>query len=237
MTPEPTPEQRATEKAEELSRFESEGGSTAHPIETRDEFRNHGLEPWDDDHRGRILILYATQERCTRTIADALALRLRSHGFAVEIGDACAGTMPPPEDYDAVILGVPMTFGRASAAIANYVEQNRAGLSEVPSALFAVSKAGTIREHDPGGFLQQFPRSVRWQPALAAAFASGERVPPEGVMMRLVSWMRHPSASHESAGLRTSHTDIQSFADAIATELARAAVTAERSESHPGSCP
>lgn len=238
MTPEPTKEQLATERAEELSRFESEGGATEHVVEQRDESRNRGLQPREADHRGRILIIYATQERHTRAIADALAHRLRSHGFAVEIGDACTGTMPPPQDYDVVILGLPMTFGRESARIATYVAQNRAGLSDMPSALFTVSKSGTIRDRDPGGFLQQFLRAVGWQPHLAAAFAGGEPFPREGVMLRLATWMGSPRASHEGAALRTNWTDVRCFADTIATDLANAAVTAERSEPHlVGSCP
>lgn len=229
MTPQPTNEQLAAEKADDLSRFESEGGSTER-VEHRDESR--GLQTREDDQRGRILIIHATQERHTCAIADALALRLRGHGFAVEIGDACTGTMPPPEDYDIVIFGLPMTFGRESALIAKYVEQNRDGLSDVPSALFTVSKSGTIRDRDPGGFLQLFLRTVGWQPALAAAFAGGEPFPREGVMVRFATWMGYPGAAGEETALRTNWTDVERFADAIAVDLASHAVTAERSDTH-----
>lgn len=233
MTPQPTNEQLAAETAEDLSRFESEGGSAEHFVEQRDEPRSRGLHPHEADHRGRILILHATQECHTCAIADALALRLRSHGFAVEIGDACAGTMPPPEDYDVVIFGLPMTFGRESALIAKYIELNRAGLATVPSALFTVSRSGTIRDHDPGGFLQQFLRSVGWQPALAAAFAGGEPFPRAGVMLMLATWMGYPGAPQDGGGvLRTSWIDVQSFADAVAADLANDAVSAARSETH-----
>lgn len=165
-------------------------------------------------------------------IADALAVRLRRHGFTVEIGDAAMGTMPPPQDYDVVILGMPMTFGHESDLIARYIEQNRGALSDVPSALFTVSKSGTLRDHDPGGFLEQFLRRAVWRPEIAAAFAGGEPFPREGILLRLKAWMGYPGAPPEGAAFRTNWIDVECFADAIAIELANAAVTAERSEPH-----
>jgi len=235
MAPEPTNEQLSSERTEELSRFESEGGSTEHVIEPNDDSRTRGLPPRDSDsdHRGRILILYATREHHIDVIADALAVRLRRHGLTVEIGDAATGMMPPPQDYDVVILGLPMTFGHESDLVATYIDENRGALSDLPSALFTVSKSGTLRDHDPGGFLERFLRRVAWQPDIAAAFAGGEPFPREGVLLRLTTWMGYPGAPQEGAASRTNWTDVQRFADAIAIELASAAVTAERSEPHP----
>ena len=181
------------------------------------------------NRHGRLLIVYATREQQTYLIADALAVRLRRHGFAVEIDDAATGTMPAPNDYDVVILGLPMTFGDESDLVATYIEKNRAALSGMPAALFTVSKSGTLRDHDPGGFLEQFLRSVAWQPHVAAAFAGGEPFPREGVLMSLATWTGSPGTS-EGAAYRTNWTDVQRFADAIAIELASAAVTPDRSE-------
>ena len=140
--------------------------------------------------------------------------------------------MPPPRDYDVVIIGMPMTFGHESESIATYVEHNRDSLTDVASGVFTVSKSGTLRDQDPGGFLEQFLRRVGWAPNLAAAFAGGEPFPREGLLLRLATRMGDPGALNEGGGLRTNWTDVQHFADAIATELANAAVTAERSEPH-----
>ena len=140
--------------------------------------------------------------------------------------------MPPPQDYDVVILGLPMTFGHDSDLIATYIEEHRQPLSEVPSALFTVSRSGTLRDHDPGGFLEQFLSDVAWQPDIAAAFAGGEPFPREGVLLRLAAWIRNFGTPPEPAAVRTDWTDVQRFADAIAIELANAAVTAGRSELH-----
>lgn len=204
MVPPPTQERLETEKAENLSRFESEGGPPECVAEQRNDPPDPGLQPSEADQRGRILIVYANRKRSTCAIADALALRLEHHGFAIEIGDPGTGTMPPPQDYDIVVLGVPTTFGRESELIATYIEHNRAGLSDVPSALFLVSTTGALGD----GFRRQFLGDVGWQPDLAAAFSPDSEASPPSAM------------------------DVGAFADAIAADLANAAVTAERSEPH-----
>jgi menaquinone-dependent protoporphyrinogen IX oxidase len=232
MVPEPTDEQLASEHAEELSRFESEGGSSAPIVEQQRDPRPRGLQQKGSDHRGRILIVCASQEPHVSRISNALAVRIRSHGFAVELGDASTGTMPPPQDYDVVILGVPMMFGRESQLIATYIDQNRAALADVPSALFTVSKSGTIRDRDPGGFLAQFLATVAWQPDVAAAFAGGAPFPRDGLLLRLATSIGHHARSHEGPTFRTNWTDVEQFADTVATELAGAALTAERTEPH-----
>ena len=232
MPPEPTHEDLAADRTEDLSRFESEGGATEEVIADTDDEATQDVKSRDSDHRGRLLIVYSSQAPQMYVIADLLAVRLRRHGFTVEIGDTAAGMMPPPQDYDAVVLGLPMIFGHESGFIEAYIEHNRAALSEVPSALFTVSQPGTLRDHDPGGFLEQFLRRVAWQPDLAAAFAGGEPFPREGVLLRLKAWMGSTGAPPDSAALRTNWTDVQRLADAIAIELANAAVTAERSEPH-----
>ena len=232
MRSDTTQEDLATERAEALSRFESEGGSTEQAIQPDANSRCRGLQPRDSDHRGRILIAYATQEQHAYAIADVLAVRLRRHGFTVEIGDAATGMIPPPQDYDVVILGLPMTFERASDLIARYIVENRGALAAVPAALFTVSKAGTLRDHDPGGFLEQFLRRVAWKPDLAAAFAGGEPFPRKGVLLRLADWMGHPGPSQGAGAFRTNWTEVEGFADAIAAGLANAAVVADRTEPH-----
>src|SRR5512147_1890926 len=93
--------------------------------------------PRGSEQRGRILLVDAQNH--SKLISEALVARLRAHGFVVEVGDARTGCMPPPEDYDGVVLGSPVGFGRNERLIATYIHNNRRGLARVPSALFTVS--------------------------------------------------------------------------------------------------
>jgi menaquinone-dependent protoporphyrinogen IX oxidase len=175
------------------------------------------------------LVLYASAQQHVDAIANAIAVRIRAHGIRAEVGDASRGTMPPPQDYDAVVLGSPVGFGSKTQLIASYIRHHRKALAEVPAALFTVSASGTVRDCDPGGFLADLVRSTGWQPSFAAAFAGGEPLPREGWIGRLIGYER---TTKQFKALCTDWTDVDRFADQIATELARVAVSAERTEPH-----
>ena len=224
-----TPEQPDTPRTageDDLSRFESEGGSMA------PDDRPGDLQQSSADHRGRILVLYAARQPHTAVIVDALATRLRRHGFTVEIGDASVGMMPPPQDYDVVVLGAPMTFDPEAALMAQYIKDHREALAEIPSALFTVSSSGLLRDHDPGGFLEKFLGAVQWQPAIAAAFAGGEPFPREGLMLLLARGRERQGIHAGSRAFETNWSDVEHFADTIAIELAGAAVAGEAAMEH-----
>lgn len=184
------------------------------------------------EQRGRILLVYAAGHTHTRLIADAIASRLRNHGYLVEIGDAATGGMPPPEDYDAVVLGSSLEAGPCTRLITSYVHHNRGGLAQVPTALFTVSAAGSARDTDPGRFLENLLRSARWRPDFAAAFAGGSPVPRDGMLVRLARSLGHVSPGPTLAAIATDWIDVERFADEVAVSLARAAVTDERTEPH-----
>ncbi len=224
-TPE-QPDASRTAGEDELSRFESEGGST------EPDDRPGDLRESSADRRGRILVVYATQEPHTAVIVDALATRLRRHGFCVEIADASVGTMPPPEDYDVVVLGSPMLFERAAALIARYVDDHREALAEIPSALFTVSSSGSLRDRDPGGFLEKFLGALQWQPAFAAAFAGGEPFPREGLMLSLARSRDRQGIYSDRHAFETNWSDVERFADTIAIELAGAAIAGDGAIDH-----
>src|SRR6185312_153892 len=91
---------------------------TPEPVVPEEQHERLGvLEESEPDHRGRILVVYAAREAHAAVIVDALATRLRRHGFCVEVGDASLGAMPPPQDYDVVVLGSQMGFDHEAAVI------------------------------------------------------------------------------------------------------------------------
>ncbi|HSD87980.1 MAG TPA: flavodoxin domain-containing protein [Kofleriaceae bacterium] len=186
--------------------------------------------PRGSEQRGRILLVYAQNH--SKLISEALVARLREHGFVVEVGDARTGGMPPPEDYDGVVLGLPVGFGRDERLIAAYIHDNRRGLARVPSALFTVSASGSVHDIDPGGFFEQLVTGLDWSPDLAAAFAGGEPFPAEGLLVRVARELGYAPNTPSRDALRTSWTDVRQFADEIAQAVATAAVTAERTQPH-----
>lgn len=85
--------------------------------------------------RSRVLVLISAG-RTTEIVAAAVSAGLRLHGFEVELGDATTWP-PPPEDYDAVVVGV--SVGRLRGhSIASYLDAFHESLAGMPIGMFFV---------------------------------------------------------------------------------------------------
>ena len=89
---------------------------------------------------GRALLVYATKHGSTREIADAVAAELRVAFGDVDVREAASA--PPPDGYDAVVVGGPMIMGWHRDA-ERYVKRNREQLASVPFALFVTAASLT----------------------------------------------------------------------------------------------
>jgi menaquinone-dependent protoporphyrinogen oxidase len=120
-------------------------------------------------------VLYAGRYGHTRAIAGRIAEHLRAAGHRVELGDARLPGAPPPEDYDVVVLGSSVVFGRHSADIRCYITSHHAALGEMPTAFFSVSMAAARpgASVDPSGYLAALFDDVAWVPTKYTAFAGG----------------------------------------------------------------
>ena len=175
----------------------------------------------------RILVAYASHYGQTRKIARRVAEHLRAQGHHVEVADALAGrhAVPPPADYDAVVLGSRVENGRHAAEIRDYLREHRAGLREIPTAFFSCSMSAANRsdDRDPQGYLRKLFGEVGWQPTLAAAFAGGLPYRKYRWFMRLIMKQISRRAGHPTDTTRdhemTDWNAVGQFADDLAELL------------------
>jgi menaquinone-dependent protoporphyrinogen IX oxidase len=120
----------------------------------------------------RVLVAYACHFGRTREIAEQLAERLRARGHEVEVANGRHGRLPPPQDYDAVILGSRVEHGHHAQEILDYVREWRGALERMPTGFFSVSLAACVpfATVDPGGHLAQLVHDAGWLPDHAASF-------------------------------------------------------------------
>jgi menaquinone-dependent protoporphyrinogen oxidase len=146
----------------------------------------------------RILVVFASSNGQTHRIADAIAAHLRDAGHGVELADAFAGGVPPPEDYDAVVVGSRVHMGRHANEIVEYVVANRYALSRIPSAFFSVSMAaaGDGRGPDPEGYMEALFGAAAWRPDRFAAFAGGLPYRRYSPLMRMIMKWISKRAGH-----------------------------------------
>jgi menaquinone-dependent protoporphyrinogen oxidase len=178
-------------------------------------------------NKKRVLVVFASSFGQTRKIAEGLALALRGRGCIVELGDAGQGVsgLPPPADYDAVVLGSRVQYGKHAPAIAAYVHAHRAALFDVVSAFFSVSMSASRRElgSDPNGYVKKQLEELAWEPRLTAAFGGALPYTKYGFILRFVMKQISKRAGHTTDTSRdhefTDWDAVSRFANAIADEL------------------
>jgi menaquinone-dependent protoporphyrinogen oxidase len=184
-----------------------------------------------------ILVVYASHYGQTRAIAERLAQRLREHRHEVDVVNA-EGDIPPPQDYDVVVLGSRVELGRHASCVLDFVRLYRAALHEMPTAFFSVSMAATRPEAgpDPDGYMVKTFSDLGWQPTLTASFAGGLPYRKYGFFMRFVMKRISKSAGHTTDTSRdhefTDWTEVSAFADNVAY-LAVLVEAPEESVVHP----
>jgi hypothetical protein len=138
------------------------GAECARRLDTRDRAAR-------DDWSERVLVVGADM-LITRPLAERLVSELRQDGLVAELADADSGSVPPPADYDAVVIGCASPPRRLPRSLLRYVAEYREMLSSMPSFLFSI---GNLSAHDVGSIAER----TGWLPRYTAAFALGKPDP------------------------------------------------------------
>jgi menaquinone-dependent protoporphyrinogen oxidase len=172
----------------------------------------------------RILLLFASSYGHTRDIAWTIERVLRRRGHAVDLIDSRRAA-PSPAEYDAVVIGSRVQFGRHAAAIRRYVKRHRDELVGVPTAFFSVSMS-TV-DPDPEPYLQRFIDQTGWKPSRSIELAGGLAYRHYNPLLRLVMKRIARKAGHSTDTARdhdfTDWGAVRQFAGAIADDVTRAA--------------
>ena len=119
----------------------------------------------------RILIAYGTSYGHTAKVARHVADLLTASGDSVTVADVA--TLPRGltlRDFDGVIVGSPIMYGRHRGSVRDFVRAHRDALNAVPSAFFSVS--GSAASKDPAEranaekCVDAFLRETGWRPGL-----------------------------------------------------------------------
>ena len=122
-----------------------------------------------DDSTERVLIAYAADRLGdTKRIAEALADCLKRDNLAVELAEVDAA--PPPQDYDAVVIGSHFRFGHRARDAVRYIKRYREALIAIPSFFFSVD------DRDPRKHIAQFIDRTGWRPSENTTLNSHEDI-------------------------------------------------------------
>lgn len=175
----------------------------------------------------RLALLYMTREGQTRKITHHIADALQKKGHEVLISDI--GDLKNDfslEDFDGVILGCSVRYGRHHLPFRRFIVQHAAALSERPSFFFSVN----LTARKPGRnlpennrYLQKFMRSMSWQPDIVEVFAGALLYPQyhwlDREMIRLIMRITKGPVNISQSTEFTDWERVQSFAQNVDQSL------------------
>ena len=127
----------------------------------------------DLDDRERVIVVLASLRDDAARVASTLAESLAEDWLTVEIADLGTRSPPPLEDYDAVVIGAQVRFGRHARSVIDYIREHREALAALPAFFYSVGGHGVF---DRDGYTRRMTRRTGWHPILAATFADASAV-------------------------------------------------------------
>ena len=193
----------------------------------------------------RLAILYATREGQTRRIAERIAARIGSRGFAVDVLEVRRA----PADFDfrryrAAVVAASIHIGRHEPEMLRFVRRHRKHLVRLPTMFISVSlsQAGaadanaTARRRRSAAAnvnrsIARFVHQTGWRPALVHPVAGALLYRQYGaivrMMMRTISGFVGASTDTSRDHEYTDWRAVDGFADKFASQIATPAP-------HPG---
>jgi menaquinone-dependent protoporphyrinogen oxidase len=173
-------------------------------------------------------IIYTTREGQTARVAQYVADRLRSQ-FDANVHVLSTEEAPYRlADFDAIVVGGSVHFGKHDSALMEYVRKHRDELTARPSAFFSVSgSAGSDLEQYAGqasDYAAEFIDQTGWHPDLVGIFAGAIKYTQYGfikkrIMRRIAKQEGQPTDMSRDHEL-TDWADVDAFADDILAHLA-----------------
>jgi menaquinone-dependent protoporphyrinogen oxidase len=136
-----------------------------------------------------VLAVYATGEGQTATVADRIAETLGARGHEVTTVDVSAvDDALDVDDFDAVLVGASIHYGRQQQSIRRWVGANRDALAAKPNGFFQVSmSSGTGSDEgarEAAGYVEEFVDATGWRPDRIGLFGGALRFSEYGFLRR-----------------------------------------------------
>jgi menaquinone-dependent protoporphyrinogen oxidase len=191
----------------------------------------------------RILIVYGSRNGQTEKIASYMSDLFTARGATTIV----VSVDPEPngvamQDFDGVIVGSPVYYGRHLRSVAQFVRAHREALNAMTSAFYSVSgSAGSrddVEQTAARTGVNEFLNEVGWQPSHSAIFGGAMAYTKYNVLMR---WLIKRIAQKKGGPTDTSRdhevTDWQRVRQFVETFLALAGHANAETSAVVGSSP
>ena len=144
----------------------------------------------------KVLILYSTTDGHTVEICKRMQSVIEAAGDAVELANLADGPQLADFDFDKVVIGASIRYGKHQKTVYEFIRNNRDTLERCPNALFSVNVVARKPEKntpETNPYLQKFLKQIDWVPQNLGVFAGKIVYPALGpvdrTMIRFILWM------------------------------------------------
>ena len=144
----------------------------------------------------KVLLLYSTTDGHTVEICKRMGAVIEAEGDTVELANLADGPVLGDLDFDKVVIGASIRYGKHQKTVYDFIRSNRETLEAHPNALFSVNVVARKPEKntpETNPYLQKFLKQIDWQPQNLGVFAGKIVYPALGpldrTMIRFIMWM------------------------------------------------
>ena len=142
------------------------------------------------------LIVYSSVDGHTKKISDKLKEVIDGQGHKATVFKVEDIEGTDISEFEKVVIGASVRYGKHSALIFDFIESNRALLDERPNAFFSVNVVARKPEKkDPESnpYLQKFLKKLSWKPKHLEVIAGKLDYPSyrffDRIMIQMIMWM------------------------------------------------
>jgi menaquinone-dependent protoporphyrinogen oxidase len=144
----------------------------------------------------KVLLLYSTTDGHTVEICKRMGKVIEAGGDTVELANVADGPDLGNLEFDKVVIGASIRYGKHQKAVYDFIRDNQATLEAHPNALFSVNVVARKPEKntpETNPYLQKFLQQIDWAPQNLGVFAGKIVYPALGpvdrTMIRFIMWM------------------------------------------------
>lgn len=169
-----------------------------------------------------VLIIYSSHDGHTAKICQVLQHEIQYAGQAATVVAIENADQISPSEFDQIIIGASIKYGKHSPEIVAYIEKHQALLDSKPNAFFSVNVVARKPEKnspETNPYLQKFLRCTAWKPKQLAVFAGKIDYPSyssfDRFMIRLIMWMTRGPTDPQATIEFTDWNQVKAFARLI----------------------
>ena len=171
----------------------------------------------------RTLLLYSTTDGHTVTICKHIRDALVAAGHEVEINDIRQPSTRPLADWDTIVIGASIRYGKHQPVVTRFIAEHGALLASKRNAFFsvnAVARKPHKRSAETNPYVRKFLRRIAWQPEIVAVFGGRLAYQSYGLvdrtMIRFIMWLTKGPTARDTVVDFTDWEQVTSFARRLA---------------------